>query len=103
MRVTINGKSWNEPVRNRHRRAAEQFAGIGIADIKTASDEATCAYVIGTVAAITGLTTDEVDDALDTAAERARLLVDIISDSVGDIPQLSEGEDTEGNAPSATP
>ena len=103
MRVTINGKSWNEPVRNRHRRAAEQFSGISIMNIKEASDEATCAYVIGTVAAITGLSTDEVDDALALASERSRLLVEIIADSVGDIPTAETVGVPEGNGPSATP
>lgn len=103
MIVTINGKTWNEPVRNRHRRAAEQFSGISIMNIKEASDEATCAYVIGTVAAITGLTTDEVDDALSLASERSRLLVEIISDSVGDIQTIEADAETEGNVLSATP
>ncbi len=100
MKVTINGKTWNEPVRNRHRRTAEQFSGISVTKIKDAPDEATCAYVIGTVAAITGLSTDEVDDALDTAQERSRLLIEIVDDTIGDIPMESTDE---GNVHSATP
>lgn len=103
MKVTINGKTWDSPVRNRHRRAAEQFSGVSVTSINEASDEATCAYIIGTVAAITGLTTDEVDDALDTASERARLLGEIITDTVGDIPSTDAGEGSEGNVQSATP
>lgn len=100
MKVTINGKTWNEPVRNRHRRAAEQFSGISVTGIAEAHDEATCAYVIGTVASITGLTTDEVDDALVSQTERVRLLQEIIMDTVGDI-QAAVTEVDEGNVESA--